>query len=307
MSVLHERGLHAERSRDVAIRSAGGLWFALGSTEPADIVAEVRQRGIQGLEVQRRDISFLAELPDLEFLVLNTAEPDAVPINGLHRLRALAFNGGWKGRLDFANLPDLEWLFVAEVDLDRGIESLLTGHARVRDLSLGHYPAADLSAVANLPALERLEVVNSRRFTGMAGGPAVSPSLRQLVLARLPRLASLDGISALPNLEYVEIDSCSQVTDLGPLLGLTRLRFLTLRQPKGIPSLAPLAGHPSLEFVSFDKIGDGDLGPLLTMPRLRAISPGRYRYSFDPASLPLLDELPDDDPFRVELRMMAVG
>jgi hypothetical protein len=41
MSVLHERGLYAEPSRDVAIRSAGGLWFALGSTEPADIVAEV--------------------------------------------------------------------------------------------------------------------------------------------------------------------------------------------------------------------------------------------------------------------------
>jgi hypothetical protein len=307
MSVLYERGLHPERSRDVAVREIGGLWFALNNADPREIVAEVRGRGIRALEVQHRDIDFLVNLPDLEFLVLNTAEPDAAVINTLHRLRSLAFSFGWKGRLDFAQLPRLEWLYIATADPNRGIETLLAGHSSLRQLALGRYLSADLSAVANLPALERLEVFNSRRFTSLAGANAVAGTLRQLVLALLPKLDSLDGIAGLRNLEYVAIESCSRVTDLAPLRDLPRLRFLNLMQPKGVASLRPLAGHPALEYVSFGKVADGDLTPLRELPQLRRINPGGYRYNMDPAEFPLLDALVNDDPLRVEYRSMAVG
>jgi Leucine-rich repeat (LRR) protein len=307
MSVLLERGLHPERSSDVAMRTAGGLWFALNRTDPREIVAEARDRGIRALEVQHRDIGFLAELPDLEHLVLNTAEPDAEVINGLHRLRSLAFSFGWKGRLDFANLPALEWLYLTEADPDRGLETLLAGHTTIRQLAIGRYPATDLGALANLPSLERLDLFNARRFTSLAGADRVARSLRQLGLARLPRLPSLDGIAALPNLEYVAVESCSLITDLAPLRDLPRLRFLNLMQPKGVASLRPLAGHPSLEYVSFGRLADGDLTPLREMPRLERINTGSGRYNLDPREFPLLDDLSDDDPERVEYRSMAVG
>src|SRR5215207_6203528 len=201
MGILYERGLHPERSGDVAAAAAGGLWFAFNDADPREIVAEVRDRGIRALEVQHRDIGFLAELPDLEFLVLNTAEPDAGVINSLPRLRSLGFSYGWKGTLDFGQLPNLEWLYIADADPDRGLETLLAGHPVLRQLAIGRYPAADLGAVANLPALERLEIFNSRRFTSLAGADAVAASLRQLVLALLPKLASLDGIAGVRNLE----------------------------------------------------------------------------------------------------------
>jgi hypothetical protein len=307
LGILHERGLHPERSSDIAKRAAGGLWFAFNDANPSEIVAEARDRGIRALEVQHRDISFLADLPDLEFLTLNTAEPDAGVINNLHRLRGLAFSYGWKGRLDFAQLPTLEWLYIATADPDRGLETLLAGHTTIRQLAVGHYPAADLNALANLPALERVEIVNSRRFTSLAGADVVGASVRQLVLALLPRLDSLDEIAGLRHLEYLAIESCSRVTDLAPLQGLPRLRFLNLMQPKGIPSLRHLVGHPSLEYVSFGKVTDGDLTPLRELPRLRLINPGGYRYNIDPAEFPWLDSLPDDDPLRVEYRSMAVG
>jgi len=307
MGILYERGLHPERSSDVAAGAAGGLWFAFNDADSGEIVAEVRDRGVRALEVQHRDIGFLADLPDLEFLVFNNPEPDAGVINSLSRLRSLGFSFGWKGRLDFTRLPGLEWLYIATADPDRGLETLLAGHATLRQLAIGRYPASDLGAVANLPALERLEIFNSRRFTSLAGANAVAGSLRQLVLALLPKLASLDGIADLRNLEYLAIESCSRVSDLAPLHDLPRLRFLNLMQPKGVASLRPLAGHPSLEYVSFGKVADGDLTPLRELPRLRRINPGGYRYNIDPTEFPLLDGLPDDDPLRVEYRSMAVG
>lgn len=306
-TVLYERGLHPERSSDRTMRAAGGLWFALNRTDPAEIVAEVRARGIRALEVQHREIGFLAELPDLEYLVLNTAEPDAGVINALHRLRGLAFSYGWKGRLDFTHLPVLEWLQLTGADPGRGIETLLAGHPVLRQLAIGKARASDLSAFVALPALERLEISNSRRLTSLAGADRVATSLRQLVLAMLPGLASLDGISGISGLEYVAIESCVKVTDLAPLRDLPRLRVLNLMQPKGVASLRPLAGHPTLQYVSFGRVADGDLTPLRELPRLERINPGGYRYNLDPGTFPLLDDLADDDPKRVEYRSMAVG
>lgn len=307
MTILLERGLHPERSSDVAAREAGGLWVAPGDADPRAIVAEVRSRGIRALEVQHRDIAFLVDLPDLEFLVLNSAEPDASVINDLHQLRSLAFSFGWQGRLDFANLRRLEWLYVAEADPDRGLDTLLAGHMRLRQLAIGRYQNADLRALADLPALERLEIFNSRRLERLGGAEGIAGSLRQLGLALLSRLGSLDGIADMRNLEYVAIESCNRITDLAPLRDLPVLRFLNVMQPKGVASLRPLAGHPRLEYVSFGRLGDGDLTPLRQMPRLERINTGRYRYNLDPGEFPRLDELADDDPRRVEYRSMAVG
>lgn len=307
MGILYERGLHPERSVDIAIRGVGGLWFALNDADPQAIVAEVRARGIRALEVQHRDVGFLADLPDLEFLVFNTPEPDAAVVNGLHRLRRLAFSFGWKGRLDFANLPRLEWLYINEADPERGLETLLTGHATLRQLAIGRYPAVDLAPLGRLTALERLEVFNSRRLASLAGAEPLGRSVRQLSLAILPALTSLDGIQNLPGLEYVGIQSCNRITDLAPLRELPRMRFLNLMQPKGVESLRPLAGHPSLEYVSFGRVSDGDLTPLRELPKLQRINAGNYRFNLDPAEFPLLDDLPSEHPTRVEYRAMAVG
>jgi hypothetical protein len=74
-----------------------------------------------------------------------------------------------------------------------------------------------------------------------------------------------------------------------------------------VASLRPLAGHPSLEYVSFGRLADGDLTPLREMPRLERINTGSGRYNLDPREFPLLDDLSDDDPERVEYRSMAVG
>lgn len=307
MGILHERGLHPERSVDVAMRGVGGLWFALNDADPRAIVAEVRARGIRALEVQHRDIGFLADLPDLEFLVLNTPEPDAGVINGLRRLRRLAFSFGWKGGLDFANLPGLEWLYIGEADPERGLDTLLAGHPTLRQLAVGRFPAVDLRALGNLTALERLEIFNARRFTSLAGADAIRSPVRQLSLAMLPGLASLVGIEGLRDLEYLGIESCNRIADLTPLRDLPHLRFLNLMQPKGVASLRPLAGHPSLEYVSFGKVADEDLTPLRELPRLERINTGSSRYNLDPAAFPQLDDLAGNDPKRVEYRAMAVG
>ena len=47
---------------------------------------------------------------------------------------------------------------------------------------------------------------------------------------------------------------------------------MVLGLTKGIDSLAPLAGHPTLEFITVERILDKDLSPLLTMPSLRFVN-----------------------------------
>jgi hypothetical protein len=278
------------------MRDAGGLWAALGRPDPAAIVAEVRQRGIRALEVQHADLGFLAELPELEFLYVASDPPDATPVMTLPNLRFLSFTGTWGGSLDFAAFPALEWFSAVECPrTGGGMETLLSGHDTVHDLGIGKYPWPDLAPLGAL-RLGRLAIWDSRALVALDGVAGLAPTLRGLDLERLPNLASLTGLEALADLAVLRLGLLRQITDLAFVRDLPNLRALHIFELEDVASLTPLAGHPALECLTFGRIRDLDLAPLETLPRLRLVHTGRYRWNRDIDAFPNRLEMAPDDP-----------
>lgn len=307
MTVLAERELHPLQSSRRAMRDAGGLWVASGAADPAAIVAEVKQRGIRALEVHQRDLSYLAELPDLEFLAVRSDPVDVTAIGAMSRLRFLSFSGTWGGRLDFGAFPRLEWFNVVECPRDGGgLETLLRGHDRLYELALGRYPWSDLVPLGNLD-IRRLLIWDTRSLTSLRGGEALAATLRALDLAVCPRLASLDGIDALVDLEVLILDRVRSVTTLDWVARLPRLKYLDVQELKDVQSLGPLAGHPALEFVAFGRVRDLNLDPLAEIPNLKVFNTGTYRWNRDLHQFPYLHDVGPSSPLALRYQAMRVG
>lgn len=305
---LVEREGLSWRSHDQAVQEVGGLWaiphWAMSGTELArrhgEFLAEARQREVRALETEIVDDALVEALPDLEFLQA-TGIPEGGVISRLKKLRSLGV-ATWRGHLDLADLPRLEWLGVGECE--RGnLDSLIPGHPSLTHLIVGRYPFADLTPLGRLQ-LRRLSVGNSRRLTSLQGAEALAPTLTGLDLWMLTALGSLDGIESLANLEALILSSVRHVTTLDWVPSLPRLRLLVV---DGVESLAPLAGNPSLEFVDFGRTKDLDLAPLRTIPRLRLIhaAPGRWNRELE--AFPELRKRPPDDPDVFEMRRLWHG
>jgi hypothetical protein len=186
-------------------------------------------------------------------------------------LRGLVVDS-WTGDLDFSSLPNLEWFHITEADPGQ-LDSLFAGHARVHHVAIGKYAERDLRALANLTALVRLELFNTRRLVSLDGAEKLAEQLRSLDLAICPKLKSLEGIGGASGLEYVGLTSCNKIEDLTPICGLDGLVALDIEMRKP-PPLIPLASHPNLRFVSV--IGGSrpraEVENLLDAPSLEMVS-----------------------------------
>jgi hypothetical protein len=294
-------------SKGRAVAAVGGAYLGLPDMDPADLVREARAMGVRALEIRHRDVGFLRDLPELEFISFNGDPIDARPFESLPALRGLGFSGTWGGTIDFSRLPNLEWFSVAECPKKGGIDSLLAGHPRLRDLHIGRFPRADLRGLGGLVALEYLEIFQSRSLRSLEGAEEIGAHLRSLELEGCPALESLAGIERLPHLAHLTIDACRQITDIGPIAGLRDLRFLDLLGLARVDSLAPLAGLPSLELLFVpQRVTDGAT-ELPALPGLKAIwGPARRRLVIPPG-IAEYGYLPEDDPFVIEMGRLRRG
>ena len=283
--------------------AAGGLWLVEHSADREAVVAEARERGVRALTVDG-DLSFVADLPDVEFLVARDP-PDVTPALGLSKLRLLRFPGTWGGRLDAAAWPALEWFSATEIPKDGGGVETVFDHPALRELGLTRPRVADLEPIT-APRLESLSIGQSRTVASLTGIEAHAEWLLDLSLWALPALESLRGLESLGQLEVLHLDGLRQITALDDVAKLPRLRFLDIFELKNLESLQPLAGHPTLEFVGFAKTADLDLEPLFTIPNLKLVNTGMYRWNRDVHELPYLHDVPPDDPRRLEWNRLAV-
>jgi len=298
------------RSHDQAVKEVGGMWaiphWRMSSLELKrrhhEFLAEARQRNVRAIETEIVDDALVEALPDLEFLQA-TGIPDGSVISRLRQLRSLGV-ATWKGHLDFADLPRLEWLGIAECE-PGNLDSLVPGHPSLRHLIVGRYPFADLGPLGRL-RLRRLSIGNGRRLTSLAGAAALAPALLGLDLWMLPALTSLDGIEALTNVEALILSGLRRITTLDWVEQLPRLRLL-VADLKNVESLRPVTGHPSLEFVIFRRTRDLDLAPLRSLPHLRLISGAPGPWNRELEALPELRKRPPDDPDVFEMRRLWHG
>jgi hypothetical protein len=284
--------------------AAGGLWLVEYRADREAVVAEVRERGIRALEVFG-DVSFLVKVPHVEFLVAHDP-PDVAPIHELSKLRLLSFPGTWDGDLDGTTWPVLEWFGANEIPKRGGGVETLFAHPSLRSLGLGRPRIADLQAIA-APRLDSLSVGQTSTLSRLSGIERHASTLLDLSLDGLSSLQSLRGLHALDRLEVLHLGDLRRITSLDEVARLQVLRFLGIFHLKNVESLGPLAGHPTLEYIGFGKTADLDLEPLFTIPNLKLILTGRgYGWNRDVHHLPYLDDVPADDPRRLEWNELTV-
>ena len=187
-----------------AIAEVGGLWHAGDYyAKPDAIVRTAREHGVRALRVDARNVSWLGELPDLEFLHLRTdGRPPLDPVRSLGQLRGLMVEvGAVRGTIDLEAHPDPRWLKITLSGKGgaANLRHILAGHPGVEHLRSSEIPFGDLAELATaFPSVRFFETYGADRLN-LAPLRAL-PSL--IALGGEPWIGRpVDGIPCLQDLQ----------------------------------------------------------------------------------------------------------
>jgi len=171
----------------------------------------------------------VANCTQLESLHLQRQKKDFPALRVLEGLRYLGLSG--------VSLPDL---------------SALLPYQKLRSLFLGFCKPLDLGLLGRFEKLEALHLIKINNLHDLSG-LRLGRSLKRIELQWLPHVETLPDLSALTQLEEVEIDTMKMLRDVSSIARAPALRFLGLW---GCPSLTPqsfqcLIGHPTLKRLNF--------------------------------------------------------
>jgi hypothetical protein len=236
------------------------------------------------------DLSALGRMRRLKQLYLSGGL-EQVDFSGLRKLTSLSVSARHPV---FGNLRTCGSLRVLSIT-NSGLRDLtpLTGLKRLRELVIGEAPLQALTGIGELRNLRRLAL--SQVPLGSLNEIAQAGRLHDVYLYMVGRLESIAPLKALPALRTLNLGSCRKVRDLdsiGELRGLEslelhgvvvspatlgrlcRLKLLHLQSYGRIPSIAfvrDLRGLERLYFLEGTVVEDGDMSPLLDLPKLKKI------------------------------------
>ena len=292
-----------------AIAEVGGLWHAGDYyAKPEAIVRTAREHGVRALRVDARDLSWIRELPDLEFLHVRTdGRPPLDPVRELGHLRGLTIEvGAVRGTVDLGAHPDLRWLKITLSGKGgtANLPHILAGHPGVEHLRLSEVPFRDLTELATtFPSVRFFEVYGADRLKTLGDLGPWRETLRGFGATFALRLRTLEGIQALDRIEYVGL-TYGTLDQIGVLARIPSLRYVQLVVT--YPSLAPLAGHTGITMARVTTPADEDLAPLRSLPSLIALG-GEQWIGRPVPGIPCLEDLPRDDRLRLEWQRAVNG
>lgn len=236
--------IHLEQLTDLERLKVSGRWSVADSPlRHVRNLHRLRELHLGGRRLEEVELEGLKELPQIEFLevsVRDSAWPKLPVVASLKRLKIRSLNDVGADRISTV-FPNLEELHVELVEFsDDGLEEL--GQLRrLRRLELHggerFFNGEGLRGLVHAKGLQELELWNCPVTTaGLARLPPL-PNLKNLMLASYPHDAStnlgdaaLAPLAACPNLEYVRLSYCDNVTDTGIafLSKLHKLRELSL-------------------------------------------------------------------------------
>lgn len=234
-------------------------------------------RGARELELnyargwERSDLDFLTGLPDLCALSLTDwVLEDTSVVNQLASLRYLKLFTHCGTELRFDRLPHLE---DCALEWRPRAESLFR-HSGVRNLFISRLDAGgDCRPFRDMTGLRALALKNVHlsSLDGIEDGPELE--FLEIGLAR--KLSRLEGLEAQTRLTWLELSTCRKIDEVSPVGALEELRVLMLADLGEIASIRPLARLEKLEklfLIESTDVADGDLSPLLELPRLDHVS-----------------------------------
>lgn len=211
-------------------------------------------------------LRFLPQLDFLEYLDLWSSNiRDVIPLYSLPQLKGLSLNGV-TAQIDFSRFPRLRELSLGQWR-ERSFRSVFDG-ANLEILSISGFRGSNLSSFSRLQNLESLALSNSpiSSLTGIE-------SIGQLIRLSLVLTNKLEEIDRLPvRLRVLWVERTHSLRRLTALATAQSLRTLVLKECPRIESLKPIQRLPCLETVGLmqtTNVLDGDLGVLLSLPRLQ--------------------------------------
>lgn len=216
------------------------------------------------------DLGFLADFPNLRYLeVVDQKRVNTRPLDGLGNLRGLRLETPGAG-VDFSCFPELE-VFVGDWHVDN---SNVHRCQELRQLRAWQFnpKSRDLADLAHATRLEWLALTQTG-ITSLAGLETLE-DLRYFELAYAAKLESLDAFSrASLELRELDISKAKKLASYQPIAAIPRLRRLRLSGCAPMANLQWSLGLNYLDSFSFVEtlVEDGDLGPLLQLPKLRYV------------------------------------
>lgn len=221
----------------------------------------------------------LAEIGSRRLLITSAEALDVEPLYDLHPgVSELSCNGivGGPGGIDVARLTGIRRLSSSwdELDLARGWPP------GIRSLFLSGFAGRSLADVRAPAGLTALELTSATRLESVSA-VAELPELEKLWLHGARRITDLTPVAGSRRLRSLCFDGCTGITDLGPVASLTGLEFLGFPDCGRIESLAPVAGLTGLTRLALSGttvVEDGDLTPLLGLPHAQVFLASRRHY-----------------------------
>ncbi|MCV2885509.1 hypothetical protein OE749_12465 [Aestuariibacter sp. AA17] len=213
-------------------------------------------KAIRYCPYENQDISWINELPNLEYLYLE---------------------GPMKGVIDFNNFKKIKEL---DIEFCRTTKSILTSSIKPKILGLSKFKGPLESLPHSL-----FESVNSLLLAsssvGNLDGLSKFSNISSLTLERNLKLTNIDGLAFHPELKEFYISGSNKISDYSVLSLLTSLEEFYFMN-KSIPSLKLLKSD-KLKFVELGDsttVEDMDIKALLEIPSMRrAIFSKRKGYS----------------------------
>ncbi|MEJ1181332.1 hypothetical protein [Pseudarthrobacter sp. CCNWLW247] len=218
------------------------------------------------------NLGFIDAWPITRLKVLARNISDLSPVYRLSgTLRELDVLTAPPASLDLSRLPK-----ITSLGADWGqVSDTLSTLEELKTVFLRHFSSTDLKTFAANSVIESIRLKDRPKLISLDG----QQDLTHLTEVGVYLATALRDISALglvtAPLQKLELVACKGIRDVRPLKGLTTLKFLNLGDCGEIDSIRPLSGLQELEeFHGYGstKIGDGDLSPLLQLPRLRTVS-----------------------------------
>lgn len=109
-------------------------------------------------------------------------------------------------------------------------------------------------------------------------GLASFEKLRTLGIFLAPKLEDVSALRTAPTAQSIRelhFDTCKKIPTFDDVARAKNVQVLSLANSGDFPSLAPLTGMPELRELHLyesTRIVDGDLSPLLTLPKLQTLS-----------------------------------
>jgi hypothetical protein len=161
----------------------------------------------------------------------------------------------------------------------------------LKELAIWNLPDTDASALQVFPHIRALEIFDAKKITSLMGIGGCK-KISKLVVAYCPKLVSINAISALTDLDDLDLHNTKLMSDYAVLAELTQLKKLMINKSGPISTLNFFSHLKKLEHlvIRSTHVDDCDLSPLMQLPLL---------------SHTYLDKKKEYEPFASELERLV--